>query len=520
MNSFVDPYRVLGVRPEATLHEIKAAHRRLAKRYHPDGGQADTAHFLAVQEAYQTLSDPLKRREWDDRHRPGPVRADAAGMGTRATPPRRGAAAGSTAGSGPARGTAPGRGPAGSTSGGTSGGSTAGGPHDPSTRARTRRRPRPDPWSTSGRDPHSDSYTWSARNVPWWEEGVSAPGRRPPGRRRPSAGANATAGSGPATSGPWPPRDGWGAEPGPDEEPRAGRVRRRTKGTGPAATSGRGAAAAGGATAGTSRPSGAGAHRSEQGSGAPASGSDFDVYSRSSGAAWSMASRLYFRRADADLPRGAAEPFGHRWTSADGGGGGSGAQRRSPGPAPRATAGAGGAAAAPSGAAAGSAASGAAPGGTTAGAAPGYSTAGGAYAARAGVTRAGAVFDSVRHRIDEAAGWPNVRDRVLYATLAWLAPLIFIAGATPGNLGLVRALVLGGLLALFALLPRVAYLAAVGGSAALVAGAGLLMGQALLGPVEGGTLDWLAPLVLGVVYLAAALLAARDWPLPRPWAAT
>lgn len=135
------------------------------------------------------------------------------------------------------------------------------------------------------------------------------------------------------------------------------------------------------------------------------------------------------------------------------------------------------------------------------------------------MTSAGAVFTSVRQRLDGANDWPGVRDRVLYATLAWLPPLVFVAGATPGNLSLLRTLLLAGLLAVFALAPRLAYLAAVGGAAALVAGAGILLGQALIGPVEGGALDWLGPLVMGAVYLGAAFLAARDWPLPRPWTA-
>ena len=55
--------------------QVKAAHRRLAKRFHPDGSMGDEQRFLAVQEAYQLLSDPLRRREWDRRHTPGPVPA-------------------------------------------------------------------------------------------------------------------------------------------------------------------------------------------------------------------------------------------------------------------------------------------------------------------------------------------------------------------------------------------------------------------------------------------------------------
>ena len=70
-----DPYHVLGVLRGATTAQIKAAHRRLAKRYHPDGSTGDEARFLALQEAYQLLSDPKRRLEWDRLHAPGPVRA-------------------------------------------------------------------------------------------------------------------------------------------------------------------------------------------------------------------------------------------------------------------------------------------------------------------------------------------------------------------------------------------------------------------------------------------------------------
>ena len=74
MQPVPDPYRALGVPRGATEAEIKAAHRKLAKRYHPDGSGGDTERFLSVQEAYRVLSDPLLRRDWDAKHA-GPVRA-------------------------------------------------------------------------------------------------------------------------------------------------------------------------------------------------------------------------------------------------------------------------------------------------------------------------------------------------------------------------------------------------------------------------------------------------------------
>src|SRR3972149_1544924 len=75
MQRIPDPYRVLGVGCDATTAEIKAAHRRLVKRFHPDTAAADDPVFLAVQGAYELLKDPLRRAEWDRKHAPGPVRA-------------------------------------------------------------------------------------------------------------------------------------------------------------------------------------------------------------------------------------------------------------------------------------------------------------------------------------------------------------------------------------------------------------------------------------------------------------
>jgi len=52
-----DPYRVLGVAPDATTAEVKRAYRTLAKRHHPDAaGPAATARFLAIQQAYEDIT--------------------------------------------------------------------------------------------------------------------------------------------------------------------------------------------------------------------------------------------------------------------------------------------------------------------------------------------------------------------------------------------------------------------------------------------------------------------------------
>lgn len=57
-------YDVLGVKRDASDDEIKRAFRKLAAKYHPDAG-GDEKKFKEVSEAYTTLSDPQKRREYD-----------------------------------------------------------------------------------------------------------------------------------------------------------------------------------------------------------------------------------------------------------------------------------------------------------------------------------------------------------------------------------------------------------------------------------------------------------------------
>jgi molecular chaperone DnaJ len=63
-----DLYSVLGVSREATADEIKRAYRKLARKYHPDRNQGDKEseeRFKEVQEAYDTLSEPEKRKQYD-----------------------------------------------------------------------------------------------------------------------------------------------------------------------------------------------------------------------------------------------------------------------------------------------------------------------------------------------------------------------------------------------------------------------------------------------------------------------
>lgn len=63
-----DYYAILEVSRNASTTEIKRAYRRLARRYHPDlhpGDKFDEDMFKAVNEAYEVLSDPVKRQEYD-----------------------------------------------------------------------------------------------------------------------------------------------------------------------------------------------------------------------------------------------------------------------------------------------------------------------------------------------------------------------------------------------------------------------------------------------------------------------
>ena len=59
-----DPYGALGLQRGATEDEVKKAYRKLAREHHPDKG-GDAEKFKKVQEAYEVLSDPQKRQNYD-----------------------------------------------------------------------------------------------------------------------------------------------------------------------------------------------------------------------------------------------------------------------------------------------------------------------------------------------------------------------------------------------------------------------------------------------------------------------
>jgi curved DNA-binding protein len=68
MQNFRNYYDILGVARDATVDEIKKSFRRLARQYHPDlnpGNKQAEEKFKDLNEAYEVLSDPTKRSQYD-----------------------------------------------------------------------------------------------------------------------------------------------------------------------------------------------------------------------------------------------------------------------------------------------------------------------------------------------------------------------------------------------------------------------------------------------------------------------
>lgn len=75
MDNVDDPYEVLGVSKDASENDIKKAYRKLALKHHPDkqsteeGRRQASEIFAKISNAYEILSDPQQRREYDNRGR-------------------------------------------------------------------------------------------------------------------------------------------------------------------------------------------------------------------------------------------------------------------------------------------------------------------------------------------------------------------------------------------------------------------------------------------------------------------
>ena len=75
-----DYYKALGLSESATVDQIRRAYRKLAKEHHPDHNPGSEERFKEISAAYDVLSDPDKRKEYDQIRKLGPM-AGAFGRG-------------------------------------------------------------------------------------------------------------------------------------------------------------------------------------------------------------------------------------------------------------------------------------------------------------------------------------------------------------------------------------------------------------------------------------------------------
>ena len=85
-----DLYEVLQLHPSAEVEVVQAAYRRLAAKYHPDHNDSPDAlaKMKAINEAYETLSDPERRRAYDEERTAGRRQESADPSGPSGVPPR------------------------------------------------------------------------------------------------------------------------------------------------------------------------------------------------------------------------------------------------------------------------------------------------------------------------------------------------------------------------------------------------------------------------------------------------
>jgi len=96
-----DPYNALGLSREASQEDIRKAHRKLVRKYHPDANPEDPRageRFKKVQQAYEVLSDEKKRREYDEGLRTSPGRSSGRARSRESASRPRTRASGRTAG--------------------------------------------------------------------------------------------------------------------------------------------------------------------------------------------------------------------------------------------------------------------------------------------------------------------------------------------------------------------------------------------------------------------------------------